>query len=92
MHKIELLAMSHDRDGFDGGVESLNLFLKQTARQHAERGISRTYVVVDEKAVTPKPIIGYFALNLWQIKSDTLSPERAKHGGHSDGCRNGEVH
>ncbi len=78
MHKIELLAKSHDRDGFECGIEPLNLFLKQTARQHAERGISRTYVLVDENAVAPKPIIGFFALNLCQIKSETLSPEQAK--------------
>jgi ribosomal protein S18 acetylase RimI-like enzyme len=78
VHKIELLAKSHDRDGFDCGIEPLNLFLKQTARQHAERGISRTYVLVDENAVAPKPVIGFFALNLCQIKSEALSPEQAK--------------
>lgn len=78
MHKLELLAKVHDRDAFDCGVEPLNLFLKQTARQHAERGISRTYVLVDENAVAPIPIIGYFALNLCQIKSETLSAEQAR--------------
>lgn len=78
MHRIELLTKSHDREGFDCEVEPLNLFLKQTARQHAERGISRTYVLVDENAVAPKPIVGYFALNLCQIKSETLSPEQAR--------------
>lgn len=78
MHKIELLAKSHDRDGFDCGSEPLNLFLKQTARQHAERGISRTFVLVDEAAATPKPIIGFFSLNICQIKSESLTPQEAK--------------
>ncbi|MGH9646269.1 MAG: GNAT family N-acetyltransferase [Bryobacteraceae bacterium] len=78
MHKVELLAKSHDRDGFDCGIETLNLFLKQTARQHAERGISRTYALVDENAVAQKPIIGFFALNIGQIKSEALSPEQAQ--------------
>ena len=78
MRKIELLAKSHDRDGFDCGSEPLNLFLKQTARQHAERGISRTFVLVDEGASDPKPIIGFFALNLCQIKSESLPAEAAK--------------
>ena len=73
MHKIESLAKPHDRDGFDCGSEPLNLFLKQTARQHAERGISRTFVLVDEDAVTPKPILGFFSLNICQIKSESLS-------------------
>ncbi len=78
MHKIELLAKSHDRDGFDCGSVSLNLFLKQTARQHAERGISRTFVLVDEDAALPKPILGYFSLNICQIKSESLTSGEAK--------------
>lgn len=78
MHKIELLAKTHDRDGFDCGSEPLNLFLKQTARQHAERGISRTFVLVDEAATAPKPIVGFFSLNICQIKSETLTPQEAK--------------
>jgi ribosomal protein S18 acetylase RimI-like enzyme len=78
VHKIELLAKSHDRDGFDCGSEPLNLFLKQTARQHAERGISRTFVLVDEAATTPKPIIGFFSLNICQIKSESLTAQEAK--------------
>jgi ribosomal protein S18 acetylase RimI-like enzyme len=78
VHKIEPLARSHDRDGFDCGSEPLNLFLKQTARQHAERGISRTFVLVDEDAGAPKPILGFFSLNICQIKSETLTPGEVK--------------
>ncbi len=78
MRKIELLAKSHDRDGFDCGSEPLNLFLKQTARQHAEPGISRTFVLVDEDAAAPKPILGFFSLNLCQIKSESLATGEAK--------------
>jgi ribosomal protein S18 acetylase RimI-like enzyme len=78
VRKIELLDKSHDRDGFDCGSEPLNLFLKQTARQHAERGISRTFVLVDEGATAPKPIVGFFALNICRIKSESLSQAEAK--------------
>ena len=78
MHKIELLAKTHDRDGFDCGNAPLNLFLKQTARQHAQRGISRTFVLVDEAATAPKPILGFFSLNICQIKSQTLTPQDAR--------------
>ena len=78
MPKIELLAKTHDRDGFDCGSEPLNLFLKQTARQHAERGISRTFVLVDEAATPPKPIVGFFSLNICQIKAESLTPQEAK--------------
>jgi ribosomal protein S18 acetylase RimI-like enzyme len=78
VHKIELLAKSHDRDGFDCGSEPLNLFLKQTARQHGERGISRTFVLVDEAAAAPKPIVGFFSLNICQIKSESLTTQATK--------------
>jgi len=78
VRKVELLAKSHDRDGFDCGSEPLNLFLKHTARQHAARGISRTFVLVEESSSEPKPILGFFSLNLCQIKSESLSAEEAK--------------
>jgi GNAT superfamily N-acetyltransferase len=78
VRKIELLAKSHNRGGFDCGSEPLNLFLKQTARQHATRGISRTFVLVEESASEPKPIRGFFSLNLCQIKSESLSAEEAR--------------
>jgi len=78
VRKVELLAKSHDRDGFDCGSEPLNLFLKQTARQHADRGISRTFVLVDEEAPIPKPIIGFFSLNLCQVKSEFLTVAEAR--------------
>ncbi len=78
VRKIELLAKSHDRDGFDCGSEPLNLFLRQTARQHAERGISRTFVLVDDGIAAPQPILGFFSLNICQIKSESLPVEEAK--------------
>ena len=78
MHKIEPLAKFHDRNGFDCGSEPLNQFLKQTARQHAIRGISRTFVLVDEAASEPKPIFGFFSLNLCQMKSESLTAEESR--------------
>jgi ribosomal protein S18 acetylase RimI-like enzyme len=78
VRKIELLAKFHDREGFDCGSEPLNSFLKQTARQHAARGISRTFVLVEENSSGPKPVLGFFTLNLCQIKSGTLPAENAK--------------
>jgi ribosomal protein S18 acetylase RimI-like enzyme len=76
--RIEPLSKSHDREGFDCGSEPLNAFLKQTARQHMERGISRTFVLVDENASEPKPILGFFALNMCQMKSESLTKEESK--------------
>ena len=78
MHQIEQLAKTPDRDGFDCGSAPLNLFLQQTARQHVERGISRIFVLVDEAATAPKPIVGLFSLTLCQIKSESLTSQEAK--------------
>lgn len=78
MHKLEALSREHDREGFDCGSEPLNAFFKHTARQHAERGISRTFVLVETGAVAPKPVLGFFSLNLCQVKSEALTPAEAK--------------
>ena len=78
MRRIELLSKDHNRDGFDCGSEALNSFLKQTARQHAERGISRTYVLVDEGAGEAQTILGFFTLNLCQIKAELLTASEGK--------------
>jgi ribosomal protein S18 acetylase RimI-like enzyme len=76
--KLEPLTKHHDRDGFDCGSEPLNLFLRQTARQHAERGISRTFVLVEEYATDPKPIAGFLTLSLCQVLSESLAKTAAK--------------
>jgi GNAT superfamily N-acetyltransferase len=75
--RLELLSRTHDRAGFDCGSEPLNRYLKQTARQHTERGISRTFVLVDESDTEPKPIVGYFTLNICQISAEQLPPDVA---------------
>jgi ribosomal protein S18 acetylase RimI-like enzyme len=76
--KIEPLSPAHDRETFDCGSEPLNNFLKQIARQHAERGISRTFVMVDEDAPEPKPILGFFSLTVCEVKRDSFPAEMAK--------------
>lgn len=77
MRKIEALSKSHARERFDCGNEALNSFLKHTARQHAERGISKTFVLVEEDAPGPRPILGFFSLNICQIKSEELAAAEA---------------
>ena len=63
MYRLELLGTHHDRASFDCGVDALNAFLRQTARQHMDRGISRTFVLIDANAETATTIAGYFALS-----------------------------
>ena len=78
MLKLELLSRAHDRDNFACGSEPLNVYLRQTARQHTERGISRTFVLVDESAAAPKLIAGYFTLNICQLRAEQLPAEVAR--------------
>ena len=40
--------------------------------------LAATFVLVDESAAVPKPILGFFSLNICQIKSESLTPAEAK--------------
>ncbi len=59
-YKIEPLDKKHDRQSFDCGEESLNIFLKRFARQNAKKGLGRTFVAVKEGE--PK-IYGYYTIS-----------------------------
>ncbi len=48
MLKIETLTKDHNRSEFDCGVDELNQYLKRIARQHINKGISRTFILVDD--------------------------------------------
>lgn len=74
MPEIATLDKSHDRAGFDCGVPELNAFLKATARQHDQKGISRTFVLTDG---TPA-ILGFFTLTLCELHSEQLPSKQAR--------------
>lgn len=68
MPEIAPLDKFHDRAGFDCGVSELNAFLKATARQHARKGISRTFVLTEGSPA----ILGFFTLTLCELSSGQL--------------------
>lgn len=76
MKKIELLGKTHHRKGFDCGKIALNQFLQRTARQHIQKGLSRTFVLVDNQQ--PSVIIGFFTLSLCEVRVECLPPRWAK--------------
>lgn len=78
MLRIELLAATHDRSGFDCGAEPLNRYLQQIARQHIAKGISKTFVLVDERAAAPKPVLGFFSISLGQVLGQQVPAKWAK--------------
>lgn len=77
MLRFEPLDRNHDRKGFRCGEQALDMYLVTTARQHAEKGISRTFVAVDE--VAPRRVVGYFTLTVAEVDRDLL-PVRQKRG------------
>lgn len=64
------LTGSHDRQSFDCGRHELNDWLSKVARQHQEKGLSRTFVAVREEA--PARICGYYALTLAELENRHL--------------------
>ena len=78
MLKVELLDATHDRRGFDCGMEALNRYLQQIARQHIAKGISKTFVLVEEHAAAPKPVLGFFTISLCQVLGQQVPAKWAK--------------
>lgn len=70
MMQVRALAGDHDRQGFDCGRQELNDWLRQVARQHQDKGLSKTFVAVREEA--PTRICGYYALTLSELDNRHL--------------------
>ncbi len=64
-HYMTQVSKQHDRKKFDCGEEPLNTFLQNSARQHLDKGISRTEVLCDPQ--DPDAIIGFTTLTLCSI-------------------------
>jgi GNAT superfamily N-acetyltransferase len=76
MLKLEDLGKQHDRKRFDCGEVALNTFLQTLARQQQDKGISKTFVLVD--TTQPGIILGFFSLTACEVISVDLPPKLAK--------------
>jgi GNAT superfamily N-acetyltransferase len=74
--KIEPINRSHNRRSFDCGSLDLNQYLQNTARQQSEKGISRTFVLVEVD--NPAQILGFFTLTACEILVEKLPLRFAK--------------
>jgi ribosomal protein S18 acetylase RimI-like enzyme len=74
--KIELLSKIHARKEFDCGNIALNEFLQRIARQHIQKGLSRTFVLVDDQQ--PSVIMGFFTMSLCELQVECMPPIWAK--------------
>ena len=70
MNRIELLSREHDRQSFDCGRHELNDWLRRIARQHQDKGLSKTFVAVRD--AEPERICGYYALTLAELENRHL--------------------
>jgi GNAT superfamily N-acetyltransferase len=64
------LTGNHEREGFDCGRRELNDWLRQVARQHQDKGLSKTFVATVEEL--PDRICGYYALTLAELENRHL--------------------
>ena len=66
----KLDATKHDRESFDCGEESLNVFLKLYASQHQKKGFCVTHVCFDNQQDNQfKKILGYYTISASSIES-----------------------
>lgn len=55
----EAIGREHDRDAFDCGDETLNIFLRRYARQSHEAGGAKTFLAIDQ---AQGAILGFYSL------------------------------
>lgn len=68
--QVQPLTGSHARQAFDCGRAELNTWLAQVAGQHQTKGLSKTFVAVQDDA--PTRICAYYALTLAELDSQHL--------------------
>jgi len=73
---IAPLNRTHDRKGFQCGVEALERYLKKQAKQDIRRRISRVFVAT--KPDKPKAVIGYYTLSTLSIELNHLPEKQAR--------------
>lgn len=67
---------SHDRQRFDCGRQVLNDWLRQVARQHQDKSLSKTFVATRE--AEPTRICGFYALTLTELDNRRLPDAHRK--------------
>jgi GNAT superfamily N-acetyltransferase len=75
--RVTPLETMHEVEKFNCGNIELNGFLQHTAGQHQRKSISKTYVLVDDRA--PTEVMGFYTLAVRKmVPKEELPPEMAK--------------
>lgn len=76
MLRIQALTGHHDRSAFASASPPLDAWLQQTAQQHQRRGLSRTFVAVQDEQ--PARILGYYALTACEVLTGVLPEDLSR--------------
>jgi len=72
---VQKLPDAHAKKAFDCGDLDLNDWLKKFAKQHKEKGLSSTFVVVDNQ--DSSEILGFYAISLTELLNADI-PEQLR--------------
>lgn len=74
MSYVEVLAAHHDRLSFDCGKDTLNRFLKEQAKQNADRHLGVTKVIVESPGAAL--VQGYFTLVTRTVEAEQITAKK----------------
>jgi ribosomal protein S18 acetylase RimI-like enzyme len=81
--QVERLATTHDRKAFSCGEPSLDIYLRQQARQDERRDFAACYVLTNRAENDPptaeaSAILGYYTLSMSAILPSGVPPEESR--------------
>lgn len=74
--QIQSLQGYHDTEAFSCGNRELDRWFHQTAKQHGRKGVSRSFVAVEN--VNIEKVIGFYSLTVGEAETKTLPAAVAK--------------
>ena len=75
LYRVAPLTRRHDRSTFACGSDALDRYLKQQARQDAEKRVAAPFVLVEPPA---SAVLGYYTLSASHITAEELPADLAK--------------
>ena len=74
-YRIEALGKNHDRTAFDCGSAALDRYLRQQARQDAEKSVAAPFVLTTPPALR---VLGYYTLSASLVNANELPDTLAR--------------
>lgn len=71
-YRVERLGPHHDRAAFSCGEDTLDIYLRQRARQDDDRNVAKTFVLYDAH---DDRVAGYYTLSSAAVHLEELPPE-----------------